>query len=185
MVSDSPRLFALSDLHVGLPANLTSVLALEGRPTDWLVLAGDVGESVRHLDTVLDTVVPRFAQVLWVPGNHELWTSEDPPLSGVAKYDRMVEACRARGVLTPEDPYVELPGTDLVVCPLFLLYDYSFGPEGFTTAEVVRWAAESGIVCVDEHRLRPEPYATREAWCAARVADAQRRLAALDGRPTI
>jgi 3',5'-cyclic AMP phosphodiesterase CpdA len=185
MTSDSPRLFALSDLHVGLPANLASVLALEGRPSDWLVLAGDVGESVRHLETVLDAVVPTFAQVVWVPGNHELWTSEDPPLSGLAKYDRMVEVCRARGVLTPEDPYPTLPGTDLVVCPLFLLYDYSFGPEGLATAEVVRWAAESGIVCVDEHRLRPEPFATREAWCASRLADAERRLAELDGRPTI
>ena len=152
------------------------MLALAGHEDDWLVLAGDVGETVHHLTTVLDAVVPRFARVVWVPGNHELWTSEDPPLRGVAKYERMVAACRERGVLTPEDPYGELPGADLVLCPLFLLYDYSFGPEGMTVPEVVRWAAETGIVCVDEHRLAPEPYATRDAWCSARVAAAERRL---------
>ncbi len=155
------------------------MLALAAHEDDWLVLGGDVGETVHHLITVLDAVVPRFAQVAWVPGNHELWTSEDPPLRGVAKYERMVAACRERGVLTPEDPYSTIPGTNLVLCPLFLLYDYSFGPEGMTVPEVIRWAAETGIVCVDEHRLAADPYATRDAWCAARVASTERRLAAL------
>ena len=44
---------------------------------------------------------------------------------------------------------------------------------------MVRWAAEDGIQSVDELRLDPHPWPSREAWCAARVADAERRLSAL------
>jgi hypothetical protein len=126
---------------------------------------------------VLHELAQRFDRLVWVPGNHELWTTDG--LSGVAKYERMVEVCRSYGALTPEDPYVEVPGTGLVLVPLFLLYDYSFCPPGMTAQEAIRWAAEGGIVCADEQRLLPDPFPTREAWCRARLADARARLAAL------
>jgi 3',5'-cyclic AMP phosphodiesterase CpdA len=171
-------LHALSDLHVGHGPNRESLQKLGSFPQDWLIAAGDIGESLEHLEFAWTELVPRFAKVVWVPGNHELWTTGDPPLRGVAKYDRLVEVCRAHGVLTPEDPYPEIePGLFLV--PLFLLYDYSYAPVGMTPAEAVRWAADSGIVCADEHRLSPEPYATRQDWCRARLDQAVERLLAL------
>lgn len=173
------KLLALSDLHVGLPANRAQLERLDPHPDDWLLVVGDVGETEEHLRFALSRLVPRFAQVVWVPGNHELWSSGEPVLHGVAKYEHLVSICRAFGVLTPEDPWPVLPGTELVLCPLFLLYDYSFAPPGMAPAEVVRWAADGGIVCVDEHRLRPDPYPSRQAWCAARLAQAEQRLAAL------
>ena len=41
----TPRLLALSDLHVAHPANREIVASLPpGQPGDWLLLAGDVGE---------------------------------------------------------------------------------------------------------------------------------------------
>lgn len=175
----TPRLWALSDLHVGLPANRAQLLRLPAHPEDWLLVVGDVGETEEHLRFVLSTLTSRFAQVVWVPGNHELWSSGEPVLHGVAKYERLVGIGRAFGALTPEDPWPELPGTDLRLCPLFLLYDYSFAPEGMAPEEVVRWAAAGGIVCADEARLRPDPYPSRQAWCRARVAAAERRLSAL------
>lgn len=173
------QVFGLSDLHVGHAANRTSIEQIPGSPGDWLILAGDVGESVAHLEWTLDVLAPKFARLLWVPGNHELWTTGDPPLKGVAKYEALVAACRRRGVTTPEDPYPTLPGTELVVAPLFLLYDYSFCPDGMGPAEALLWAAESGIVCADEQRLLPDPYPTRQAWCAARLAETRARLDAL------
>lgn len=172
------RVFGLSDLHVGHAANRETFEQLPAHPGDVLLVAGDVGETVAHLGWVLDQVLPKYARVVWVPGNHELWTTGDPPLRGEAKYAALVAECQRRGVFTPEDAYAALPGTNIAIAPLFLLYDYTFGPDGYGPAEAVRWAAESGILCADEQRLSPDPYPSREAWCHVRLADAERRLEA-------
>jgi Calcineurin-like phosphoesterase len=177
------KLWAISDLHVGHAANRRAVLEMEPHPADWLAVAGDVGETEAHLALTLDSLVPKFAQVLWTPGNHELWSSESPRLGGQAKYDRLVAIARERGVLTPEDPYPTWPGSSadapLVIAPLFLLYDYTFAPDDVPPDQAVAWAAETGIVCADEARLDPSPYASRSAWCAARCASTYERLAAI------
>jgi hypothetical protein len=74
----------------------------------------------------------------------------------------------------------------VVIVPLFLLYDYTFRPDGAgTKAEALAIAYETGIVCSDEAVLYPDPYPSREAWCQARVAATERRLAALPGSRTI
>jgi 3',5'-cyclic AMP phosphodiesterase CpdA len=124
-----------------------------------------------------------------VPGNHELWTrtKEQPALRGVARYDRLVEGCRALGVDTPEDPWPVFPHADgpVTVALLFLLYDYSFLPDGATdAADGLAIARRAGVVCTDEHLLHPDPHPSREAWSAARVAATRSRLDALDG-PTV
>jgi hypothetical protein len=42
------------------------------------------------------------------------------------------------------------------------------------------------VVCSDEAVLKPDPYSSHDAWCRARVAVTQRRLAELDPNlPTI
>ena len=177
----APKLYAISDLHVGHEINRRAVESISDHPGDWLVLAGDLGETVEHVEAVLGALLPRFAKLLWVPGNHELWTRGEDDLRGLAKYDRLVEVCRSRGVLTPEDPYPEWPGDGppCVVAPLFLLYDYSFGPDGLEPEEAIAWAMEDGVLCLDEKRLLPDPYPSREAWCRARCAQTFERLARL------
>jgi len=177
----TPRLFALSDLHLHHAANRETVARIAPHPGDWLVLAGDLSERDEELHWLFDTLGPRFARLIWVPGNHELWTLRDQPLRGAARYDALVALCREHGVLTPEDPYPRWPGEGppTVLCPLFLLYDYSFAPAGLDPDAAVAWAREGGIVCVDEARLHPDPYPSRQAWCAARIALTQARLDAL------
>lgn len=175
---------AISDLHVRHPDNRAFVEQIHASPEDWLIIAGDVGESVDDLELVLETLGPKFAKLIWVPGNHELWTLPGPDGDGErgqAKYDRLVEACRARGVLTPEDPYPVLPGSSpqVVVVPMFLLYDYSFRPDDVPRERALAWAIEADILCVDEKLLHPDPHASREAWCDARVAATVTRLDAL------
>jgi 3',5'-cyclic AMP phosphodiesterase CpdA len=177
------RLWAISDLHVGHDANRRALLELDPHPGDWLAVVGDVGETAGHMETALDALVPRFAHVLWTPGNHELWSSRGEGLIGEAKYRHLVELCRARGVSTPEDPYPEwpesLPGAPIVVAPLFVLYDYTFAPDEIDPAGAVEWAAASGVVCADEMYLQPAPYPSRPAWCRARCAITEERLGAL------
>jgi len=74
---------------------------------DWLIVAGDVGELMADIEWALGILSERFATVVWVPGNHDLWTHrrEPVPLRGAQRYLRLVEWCRRRGVVTPEDPY--------------------------------------------------------------------------------
>ncbi len=192
-MADAPaRLLAVSDLHVGYPQNREIVRGLRpGSAADWLLIAGDVGEFLADIEWALGTLSRRFARVIWVPGNHDLWThSRDPVrLRGEQRYRRLVEVCRGLGVLTPEDPFCVWPGAGgpAVIVPLFLLYDYSFRPDGARTkAEGLARAYATGVVCTDEKFLHPDPYPSREAWCQARIETTERRLAGLDpGLPTV
>ena len=160
-------------------------------PRDWLLVAGDVAEKAADIEWALGTLSSRFATVVWVPGNHELWALNTDPvgLRGDAKYRYLVSVCRRLGVLTPEDPFPVWRGTGgpVIIVPVFTLYDYTFRPEGTATkAEALAVAYKSGIVCSDEAVLYPDPYPSREAWCHARVQATERRLARLPpGTPTV
>ena len=177
------KLWATSDLHVGYEENRRAVEALPAYPGDWLIIAGDTGETPAHLDFVLQTLQPRFAQLIWTPGNHDLWTPRtlDPDKRGVAHYERLVALCRSYGVLTPEDPYAKWPGDGpaRAIVPTFLLFDYSFRPANVTRESAIAWASATGVRSADEDLLAPDPYPSRDAWCAARVAATEERLAAL------
>ncbi len=83
----------------------------------------------------------------------------------------------------PGGPVLRLGGgrRPAVIAPLFLLYDYSFRPDGARTkAEALARAYATGVVCTDEELLHPDPYPSREAWCQARIELTERRLAELD-----
>ena len=183
---NTARLLALSDLHVGYPENRELIENLRpGAEGDWLILAGDVGEIFADIKWALGMLSSRFGTVIWAPGNHELWThpQDEVQLRGVERYRLLVETCRSLGIVTPEDPYRVWDGPEgpVTVAPLFLLYDYSFLPEGARTKdEGLAIAYESGIVCSDEVLLHPDPFPSREAWCRERVAGTERRLAERD-----
>lgn len=183
------KLFAISDLHLNHEVNRQALSELPSHPTDWLILAGDVGESAAHLELAFSQLKPRFAKLIWVPGNHELWTVPSGPLMprGEFKYQQLVELCRRFGVLTPEDPYpvVAIGGTEVRIAPLFLLYDYSFRPPDVSMEQAVAWAGETGVVCSDELLLHPEPYASTAEWCAVRCDWTERRLMDGNDLPTV
>jgi 3',5'-cyclic AMP phosphodiesterase CpdA len=172
-------LLAISDIHLAHRDNLEALQRMREHPDAWLVLAGDVGEKPDHLVTALRALVPRFARVIWTPGNHDLWC--DPHATdrtrGQARYDELVAICRSHGATTPEDPYLEWPaepGTFIV--PMFLLFDYSFRPADVPQAAAIAWARESGVVSGDELMLSAEPWPSRTAWCHARCQATEARL---------
>jgi 3',5'-cyclic AMP phosphodiesterase CpdA len=178
----TPRLLALSDLHVAHPQNKMIVEDLRPQSADdWLLLAGDVGELYSDIEWALRTLADRFATVVWTPGNHELWTRRKDPvdLKGEQRYLALVDLCRGLGVHTPEDPFPVWPGPGgpVTIAPVFLLYDYTFRPDGALTKEQgLKLAYEKGIVCSDERLLHPDPYETVDQWCQARVEVTERRL---------
>ncbi len=177
------KLYAISDLHLGHRINRQALEALPSYRQDWLIIAGDTGETVDHLRYALSVLSRRFARLLWVPGNHDLWTlpsasTEENRLRGEEKYQKLVGICRDYDVLTPEDPYVLWPGDgpSTVLALLFLLYDYSFRPNNVQVEDAVTWAGEAGTVCSDEYLLHPEPYSSRAEWCQARCDYSEMRL---------
>ncbi|WP_420855928.1 metallophosphoesterase family protein [Streptomyces nanshensis] len=186
------RLFAASDLHVRHSENREIVRRLRPETDgDWLIVAGDVGEFVEDVAWAMELLSRRFAKVLWVPGNHELWTPPKDPvrLRGEERYRHLVGLLREFGVVTPEDPYPvwEGAGGPVVVAPLFLLYDYTFRPEGTATEEEALAAAHAaGVVATDEYLLHHDPYPGRADWCRARVAATRSRLDGVDAAlPTL
>jgi hypothetical protein len=187
-----PRLYATSDLHVRFPDNRAIVERLRPETDgDWLLVAGDVGETIEHIEWALRLLAGRFTTVVWAPGNHELWShAEDRSgLRGDARYRHLVQLCRGIGVRTPEDPYEvwDGPGGPATIVPLFIGYDYTFRPAGTSTKEeALAEAYRTGVVCNDEFLLHPDPYPSRDAWCRARVEESRRRLDACDPtRPTV
>lgn len=174
-------LWLVSDLHVTFPANRERVERL--RPAeegDWLIVAGDVAESI---DTVVDTLARLrrlFARVVWTPGNHELFARPTDRYRGRARYDRLVELLREVGVGTPEDPYPVFG--DVTVAPLFTLYDYSFRPAGRSAGEALADARAARATLDDE--LFIAPFVDVQDWCAERVAYSRDRLTEVEG-PTL
>ena len=146
------RIFALSDIHVDHPANAQWIrdLSLQDLQDDVLLLAGDVSDALPRFEACLTALALRFRHVLYVPGNHELWTLRDAPgLTSFAKFDLILKTARRCGALT--EP---LRLHNLTLVPLLSWYDYSFGlpgpdlrdnwmdfhacrwPDGFTDADV-------------------------------------------------
>ncbi|MEZ0090856.1 metallophosphoesterase [Streptacidiphilus sp. EB129] len=186
------RLYAVSDLHVAYEQNRQIVEGIYPRHQgDWLLVAGDIAEKAADVEWALGLLADRFHTVVWVPGNHELWTHRDDPvtLRGLDRYLHLVEGCRSLGVLTPEDAYPVWtgPGGPVTVAPLFVLYDYSFLPAGARNGqEGLGKAHDAGVVCTDEYLLHPDPYPSREAWCHSRLAYTRKRLDACDPElPTV
>ena len=104
----APTLWAISDLHTGHTGNKPVTESLyPATPDDWLIVAGDVAERTDDIRWSLDLLRRRFAKVIWVPGNHELWTTGKDPMQvfGRARYDYLVEMCDQIGVITPEHPF--------------------------------------------------------------------------------
>src|ERR1700691_3799213 len=118
-----PRsLLGVSDLHVTHPDNRRVVEGIRPRsPTAWLVVCGDVSEVINDIEWALSLLCARFERVVWVPGNHELWTLPDEAvdLRGEKRYRHLVDMCRRIGVITPEDPYPiwDGPGGPATIAP--------------------------------------------------------------------
>ena len=188
-------LLAISDLHVAYVDNRELVEGIyPPSEQDWLIVAGDVGETHAETEWALRLLSDRFAQVIWVPGDHELWSTRGACGSGgKARYLSLVAVCRRLGVLTPEDPYAVWMGPDgpVTVAPLFLLEeDNTLGTSEAEHAGFVEAACAEAVHCRDACAVGATPHPDEcgcyAAWRTARVEEAERRLNACDpALPTV
>ena len=82
-------------------------------------------------------------------------------------------------MISPEDPYPVFSHAsgEVLIAPLFLLYDYSFRREPSVPVPLSIGRDGRENMCADEYFLRPDPFPDRTAWCAERCAAAAERLA--------
>ncbi len=129
IVTSPMKVFAVSDLHVDYRENLDWIdsLSRDRYREDVLLLAGDVTDDLRLLGSTLRALKSRFAEVLFVPGNHELWIDGGEFSCSLQKFDAVMSLCSHEGIRTS----VYTQGCVSIV-PLLGWYDFSFGqPDAF------------------------------------------------------
>ena len=160
------RVFAVSDLHLDYAPNRAWVeqLSLHDYQEDALILAGDLSDRLALIQDGFKALMRRFATVLYVPGNHDLWVHREGMHDSLEKFDAVCKTASVHGIrLTP------FRHQDLAIVPLLGWYDYSFGepgdylksawadyracrwPHGYDEAAITRWFVERNPT-----RLAPE-----------------------------
>lgn len=118
------RVFALSDLHADYPENLAWAMNVSDSDyrDDVLILAGDVSDKLELLAQVFASLRKKFKDVLFVPGNHELWVQHDETDCSLEKFDLISALCDSEGIR--HDVY---HCGEVSFVPMYSWYDFSFG----------------------------------------------------------
>ena len=122
------RVLAVSDLHVDYEENRrwVSEVSSSDYRDDVLILAGDISDSMPLLEECFTTLAQRFAHLLYVPGNHELWVQRSKKTDNIQdSIEKFKQVCRLAEDCGASTQPLELDGLSLV--PLFGWYDFSFG----------------------------------------------------------
>lgn len=156
------RVFGVSDVHVDYQANMAWVaeLSRQNYQQDAVLVAGDLSHDLALTQRCLALFQERFADVLFVCGNHDLWVKSKDPEDSIDKFHRLQTALRKQGV---EQQALYRPSVSLV--PLQSWYDYSFGePESklrslWMDFRRCRWPNQWEPAQVAEHftSMNPEP----------------------------
>lgn len=122
------RVFALSDIHIDYSGNQAWIADLSriDYQDDVLILAGDITDFLPKLEWCFQTLAACFRQVLFVPGNHDLWVMRDKVVpDSLQKFDLIRQIATDTGVAMQTWSH-----GSLTVVPLLGWYDYSFGVPG-------------------------------------------------------
>ena len=182
------KLYAISDIHVGFPANKTAWSMLKPHPGDGLILCGDVGDTTEQLRQAFKKATECFDIVWWCPGNHELYTlphESDSGIRGEKKYKECIKIATEYKIHNPEEEeYIiwEGEGGPAIIAPIFTLYDYSFRPKEIPLEKAVEWAREKDTEATDEYLLHSDPYPNRMEWCNTLIHKFENKLQSIRDR---
>ena len=118
------RVFAISDIHVDYSENLKWIQNLSEfeYSKDILILAGDVTDRLPLMEKTFLNLRDKFKNVLYVPGNHDLWIRRSEETCSFEKFHRIHQIARQCDVITSPYRY-----NDTYFVPLYSWYDFSFG----------------------------------------------------------
>ncbi|MGF1508491.1 MAG: metallophosphoesterase [Myxococcota bacterium] len=122
------RIASVSDLHIDHPANLAVLVEMAsvihaGR-ADVVLVAGDVSHVDSHILGVIRSFQVVAEEVVYVPGNHELW-QVDGPIDSWRRYRDDLRALveDAGAHYLPTKPFVS---EGVAICGTCGWYDHSF-----------------------------------------------------------
>lgn len=118
------RIFTTSDIHLDFKPNrewLTHLSKVDYQQ-DCLILAGDISDKEDHLHLTFSILTKVFKHVLFVPGNHDLWTKNTRWNNSLEKFYTINTLAGQAGIHTGP---LHLPHVSII--PLYSWYDFSFG----------------------------------------------------------
>lgn len=141
------RVFAWSDLHADYPRNrerIAAAAAGHAHRDDVLLVAGDVSDRMDTLARTLEGLRARFAEVFFVPGNHEAWLRSGGFADSQAKLDRIEALCGELGVRTQPARLSNGSGKAVWIVPLASWYQKpEHGPDSLYVEKATEDAAQS------------------------------------------
>jgi predicted phosphodiesterase len=118
------RVFTVSDIHIDYAANRKWLhnLSRSEYQNDALILAGDITDVMMLVIEAFETLTRCFAEVFYVPGNHDLWVHRNGGGDSLAHFLLLQQVADDYGIrMAPAHL------GDISIVPLFGWYDYSFG----------------------------------------------------------
>lgn len=103
------RVVCVSDVHTDYQSNMDWVRGLVARPDTLLIVAGDISHRMSVIRETLRTLRRTFGEVLYTPGNHDLWIDDSVDSDGtvaatrrdsVGKLRALYELCDEEGIHT-------------------------------------------------------------------------------------
>lgn len=118
------KVHVVSDVHIDYQENSLWLFNLchKSYQEDILIIAGDLTDRLTILEQALDNLVTKFRQVLFVPGNHELWVARDKIACSMEKFNQILSLVKKCGASTDVFTLGQLS-----IVPLFSWYDFTFG----------------------------------------------------------
>jgi 3',5'-cyclic AMP phosphodiesterase CpdA len=186
------RLALTSDLHVDHHPEVVPLVAERARALrpDVLIVAGDVSSKLETLEAALAALRAAAPHLVFVPGNHDLWTLPGAPTSRQRYEEDIPAACaRAGARAVGGEPFVV---DGVVFCGVTGWYDYSLRNRDldatFTRADYergawgrLRWNDTARVVWPDDDGTELDA----PAICAGQVATLEAQLADAGTRPTV
>jgi predicted phosphodiesterase len=119
------KIFTISDIHIDYEENRHWFynLSQDEYKDDILILAGDITDETPLLEEGFRFLTKCFREVLYVPGNHDLWTFRENGMNSLEKYELISTIAKKNNIRI--EPLEIGP---LSIVPLLGWYDYSFGP---------------------------------------------------------
>eukprot|EP00406_Dinophysis_acuminata_P057195 CAMPEP_0179280304 /NCGR_PEP_ID=MMETSP0797-20121207/36559_1 /TAXON_ID=47934 /ORGANISM="Dinophysis acuminata, Strain DAEP01" /LENGTH=616 /DNA_ID=CAMNT_0020988957 /DNA_START=114 /DNA_END=1964 /DNA_ORIENTATION=+ len=134
------RVFAVSDVHIDHSENhkkWVEGLSKTEYQNDVLIVAGDLGDTLRSIQIGLGLFKKKFRRVFYTPGNHDMWvrqdTSDKKITDSITKLVAMFDLCEEMGAEML--PARVMKG--VYVVPLLSWYNYQFNTPDPTPSDKI------------------------------------------------
>jgi Icc-related predicted phosphoesterase len=154
-------IYAVTDVHSSFDLNMKWVegISLGVFPSSILLVAGDVAETLPTIKKTLLLFKEAFTEVFYVPGNHDLWLSQEEREGGKTSFQKiheLLDLCKSIGVHTLPTKVAYNEKDTLWVAPILAWHHSSFDHEPDIPKEVAAIPPHN-LVFQDFHRCSWSP----------------------------